>query len=779
MAQPIETVYRDFVTDGNPASGFHDPVKSDIRNLLNAHLVNLTGATSGSIVKSSLSDLNGDLAYDADTMAWVVGDSTQGNDGVYQKQGASGAGSWTRLKDLPYNVIQLNNANAGTANAIQATTAINVPDAAYGALLVLNITAANTGAVTLSVNSETAKSVITNTGAAIPSGYFVAGMAVLCVDDGTSYRLMSYGDASAIQAAAEAAADEAEQYRPRLIHPEAYGAVGDGLTDDSAAFVAAFAANTVVHGSPGKIYAIKDVDLDGRVFDGSNCLLRDVSGAKYIFKLTGFNPQVRNFSIQDQGNIVRSTTMASAASASDTVLSVSSSTNMEIGQYIFVDQDNGDYHYSVITGISGTDITIRDGLVDAVSSGADVRVCYASLWVESATDWHLHNILHINGDACISVKPLDTSEISNKGTLRDVSLIGAKTFGFIKCENAAGVKVSNLKAWCGYVDEVSYTGDGSTDTFDIQNDVFLKRDVTVYVDDVLQTRDTDWEYNGNQVRFLSGSVPANGADILIQHFKDGLFGLVEDQRNTSVISGGNNYSQIEILDAEGGIKCFEGDLCDFDEVIIDTISKTALELNSCTDSLVFGKMFIGFSSRCVAAFSTNGTSLRGLYTKRVPTSEVRSGTVLENILLDNSTLSISADAWAGGDYAVAVQNNGRASLKGGQVDHIANIDDIPAGQSNVYLEDYGAVPITAMFDRHIFYWTVATNTAPGSGESYTYDLMINGSVAETLTISGASSYSASTYLQGYAQQGQSISVRITTSSGAQTTTTHRIGILGS
>lgn len=183
---------------------------AEMENAADLALQTLTGTISGSIVKNSLSDLNADLAHGADTMAWVVGDSTQGNDGVYQKQGASGAGSWTRLTDLPYNVIQLNNADAGTANAIQVTTSVNVPNAAYGALLVLNITAANTGAVTLSVNSGTAKPVVTNTNAAITSGYFVAGMAVLCVDDGTSYRLMSYGDASSVQAAAEAAQLAAE-----------------------------------------------------------------------------------------------------------------------------------------------------------------------------------------------------------------------------------------------------------------------------------------------------------------------------------------------------------------------------------------------------------------------------------------------------------------------------------------------------------------------------------------------------------------------------------------
>lgn len=278
MAKPIETVFRDFSTDGNPSTAPHEPVKADIRDLHNAHLVALTGATSGAIIKSSLSDLNGDLAHDADTMAWVVGDSTQGNDGVYQKQGASGAGSWTRLKDLPYSVIQLNNSNAGTANAIQATTAVNVPDAAYGALLVLNITAANTGAVTLSVNGETAKPVVTNTNAAITSGYFVAGMAVLCIDDGTSYRLMSYGDASAIQASAEAAATAAQN-----------------SATQAAASLAAAGLPSDLTGQAGKLLEVNGTE-DGYDFtDGASNLTRGDTSRPIVEILRDTPPSISDF----------------------------------------------------------------------------------------------------------------------------------------------------------------------------------------------------------------------------------------------------------------------------------------------------------------------------------------------------------------------------------------------------------------------------------------------------------------------------------------------------
>ena len=203
--ETIETVFRDFVTSGIPSSGFHEPRKPEIRNLLNAFLAQQTGANAGALIQTSKTALDG-LSPAANTMAWVIGDANPNLDGVYQRSGSS----WVKRGPLPYSVIKLNNTGAGTANAIQVTTAFGLPSAAFGAIYILNVTQPNTGAVTISINGGTPKPLVSNTGNPLLSGALSAGMALLCVDDGTNIRLLVPGDIDAIIAAAEAILAAAE-----------------------------------------------------------------------------------------------------------------------------------------------------------------------------------------------------------------------------------------------------------------------------------------------------------------------------------------------------------------------------------------------------------------------------------------------------------------------------------------------------------------------------------------------------------------------------------------
>ncbi len=162
----IDDIFRDFVIDGMPASGPFHPYKPDIRDTLKKLLEGIS--------------------------------------------------------TFPDNrVIRLNNANTGTANNIIVTASVAIPAAAYQVLYILNVTQENTGAVT--VSGAVNRALVTNTSAAIPSGYLTPGMAVLCIDTGSELRMLSYGDmeillddveaalaaAQAAQAAAEQARDEA------------------------------------------------------------------------------------------------------------------------------------------------------------------------------------------------------------------------------------------------------------------------------------------------------------------------------------------------------------------------------------------------------------------------------------------------------------------------------------------------------------------------------------------------------------------------------------------
>ncbi|MQW43504.1 hypothetical protein GHK68_14675 [Sinorhizobium meliloti] len=231
-------------------------------------------------------------------MAWVIKDAIVANNGVYRKVGASGGGSWLRLADLPYSFIIATDAGAGTANAIQATTSIPVSSSA---LVWMNVFEANTASpVTVSFNGGTALTMKTNGGNNIAVGGLVAGMIVMGIVAGATFRLISDQSSAAILAQVEAAATRAETAQAAaeaaaagvdlppvapnrmlvdnsagtaresktfeevrsalaldaLPHSlRAFGAAGDGSTDDSAAVTSAITSGKVIDGG-GLTYKI-------------------------------------------------------------------------------------------------------------------------------------------------------------------------------------------------------------------------------------------------------------------------------------------------------------------------------------------------------------------------------------------------------------------------------------------------------------------------------------------------------------------------------------------
>lgn len=152
----IDDLWRDFDADGQPASGPHHPLKQDIRDTLKALL-------EGSSV-------------------------------------------------FPDNrVIRLNNANEGDANTIKVSSSVAIPSAAYQVLYVLNVTRTNTGPV--NVTGAINRTLVTNTSKQVPSGYLTPGMAVLCIDTGSTLRMLSYGDMETLIVEAEDAVSAAQAAR--------------------------------------------------------------------------------------------------------------------------------------------------------------------------------------------------------------------------------------------------------------------------------------------------------------------------------------------------------------------------------------------------------------------------------------------------------------------------------------------------------------------------------------------------------------------------------------
>lgn len=156
----------------------------------------------GGIIFPDKATADTSLNYQPNQMAWVMGGDAPG---VYRKVGTSGSGSWVRLGSLPYSVIPMTNAGAGTANAIVATPSLPLPSAPGAALLTVNIIAANSGNVTIN-----GKPLRTNTGNEIAAGGLAVGAMLAFLDLGDHYRLLSDQASASLVAAAEAAADRAE-----------------------------------------------------------------------------------------------------------------------------------------------------------------------------------------------------------------------------------------------------------------------------------------------------------------------------------------------------------------------------------------------------------------------------------------------------------------------------------------------------------------------------------------------------------------------------------------
>lgn len=546
-----------------------------------------------------------------------------------------------------------------------------------------------------------------------------------------------------------------------------------GIPDASLAFGRAAAVSTVITAKPGSTYYVKDVVLDGRKFDGRNCVLRDAPGASFGIKLQGYAPALESVFWQDQGNYVSSTTLNAAATTGANSISVVSATGFAIGDVIFIDIDANEVRWQTfVTSVSGTTIGIRDPLPGSAAAGKSVEAMQAAIVVGAATDWSVSDVLVINARGALLTMP-PSGQVSNKGSVRRFSTDGYRYFGWIKAGDTAGVKASDVKLWGGFVETFNYTGNGTAGPYSFTKKVFLLRDVTVTVNGVAQVYGTDWNYaSQTSIQFLAGRFPGTGAAIAIYHFRDGYRGFVEDQRNTAIISGGNLYDAVECLDAFVGASFFESDLTEVRSLISDTCQYGALQTNGCTNTLVFsGDTFLGYSGSSLKSFSSLTKIFQSLYTNRVPLADQWLSSLDDNIYVDAaSEVRINAGGWSG-EFQHNLATGGKCFFVGAHQFEGRNVANI-AGGSTVYLAPYGHsanlgdTGFRAPRNGTLKSVRVDVDVAPGAAQSYTYDVLVSGISVGTITISGASVFASSGVLNTFVPEGTQINLRLVTSSTA-------------
>ncbi|MCV9965711.1 hypothetical protein OIU34_27965 [Pararhizobium sp. BT-229] len=132
------------VYEDGPVGGAKEPEKSEIRALFGTVEDVINGHSAGYDVDYELrSQLFADLDWEADSIARVFGDPTTAFIGVYKKSGASGAGSWAKIGDLPgADVTDLQDQVDDIEVFINTLTTINIKGADIAATGTINLATA-------------------------------------------------------------------------------------------------------------------------------------------------------------------------------------------------------------------------------------------------------------------------------------------------------------------------------------------------------------------------------------------------------------------------------------------------------------------------------------------------------------------------------------------------------------------------------------------------------------------------------------------------------------
>ncbi len=170
-------------------------------------LIQIATGNGDLLLFNSKDDLDSSLNHPANTGALLIGESIA-DDGLYMKQGASGAGSWVKIGGVPgQGFVKATNTGTGTSTAIEASTPVAVNETQ---LILLPIAAENAGSpVTVSFNGGSPLTIKTVSGSDVAAGGLPASSVMIGTIQGSTFRLLSDQASVAIQAAAEAARDEA------------------------------------------------------------------------------------------------------------------------------------------------------------------------------------------------------------------------------------------------------------------------------------------------------------------------------------------------------------------------------------------------------------------------------------------------------------------------------------------------------------------------------------------------------------------------------------------
>ena len=436
-----------------------------------------------------------------------------------------------------------------------------------------------------------------------------------------------------------------------VVNVEDFGAVGDGVTDDTTAFTNALKIARTVHARRDGTYLIGDVDiLANTEFNGDGCTLTPVAGSDFVLRMKEANTSISNTIFADASeNIIKSTTLTAGAAQGATTVSLTSVAGLAVDNQIIIYLDDGKKHHTFIESIASLDVTITDGLDSAATSGNLVKT--------------FEGLVVVGGDASVETTGFSVSKsfffgassglyIKTNARPGQVSEIFAKDIkysGITVRDEVNDIYFTDIQVLGGVDQTDSSVGNGILDTYTFTTPIHRLADLKVYVNSVLQTITTHYSFvDSTSILFVT---PPGAVAVDLVNTVDTATGILIDNRTNTTNPFVGLLSNVIISNCDYGVKLFDTGIASSNLIVKNCYNGLYINGQAADTPLTFSTTLSDYNTNnCIQieGASVDTCSFSGvIHTINTPTSFLLSGASLgKNIVVGSgSTAYINQFTW--------------------------------------------------------------------------------------------------------------------------------------
>lgn len=371
-----------------------------------------------------------------------------------------------------------------------------------------------------------------------------------------------------------------------------FGAVGDGVTNDTAAFVAALAASKAVRCEAGKKYMVANLVVGvNQTLDLNGAMLAAAPGANWIVKSNGFGSKVRNGQLDDALNSTLVTTALTVnAAPGATTLSVINGTPFSVGEIVVLMLQSGRPWVTKVASSNVISVTLLDPVPNSPIAAA--IAAGGTGYVVGDT------IVAVGGTGVPTV--LQVTSIGTAGTITGVNILdpghgGTPPTNPTSFTGGSGTGARfNLAQAGAIIGAQVYTAQGlllvdQAEWADHDNLLITNAPVAVHVKNSLGAAGNTAQNKFQGIKTTTVSLCSLYLDVnaSIQHFETcdffatpvtGAVGVYQEGRNSVIATGGHNFTNVNVLQGWDGWVLKGAQLTDYVACVGDTLAGTAFEI---------------------------------------------------------------------------------------------------------------------------------------------------------------------------------------------------------